>query len=118
MSDDPLGLEEARRQGVQLDEVGQELLYEDDSVRVWGIALEPGESQPFHFHRHPYVVISLAGDANQVRTIFGDTRDTHEPPGNVVVRDEKGPVHRLVNVSETPYRCRLVEMLWEDWADE
>lgn len=118
MTEDTLGFREAERRGIELDDVGQDLLYEDDSVRVWGIALEPGDSQPFHFHRHPYVVISLGGDANQVETIFGDTRDTFEPAGNVVVRDEKGPVHRLVNVSETPYRCRLVEIKTEEWTDE
>lgn len=118
MTDDPWGLTEAQRRGLELDDVGQDLLYEDDEVRVWGIALEPGESQPFHLHRHPYVVISVGGDANQVETIFGETRDTHEPAGNVVVRDEAGPVHRLVNVSETPYRCRLVEIKTEEWIDE
>jgi FtsP/CotA-like multicopper oxidase with cupredoxin domain len=118
MTEDPLGLEEARRRGIELDDVGQDLLYEDDSVRVWGIALDPGGSQPFHFHRHPYVVISVGGDANQVETIFGDTRDTLEPAGNVVVRDEKGPVHRLVNVSDTPYRCRLIEIKTEEWTSE
>lgn len=118
MSDDPLGFEEARRRGIELDDVGQDLLYEDDSVRVWGIALEPGDSQPFHFHRHPYVVISVGGDSNQVQTIFGETRDTFEPAGNVVIRDEKGPIHRLVNISDTPYRCRLIEIKTEEWTNE
>lgn len=118
MTEDAFGLEEVRRRGIELDDVGQDLLYEDDSVRVWGIALEPGDFQPFHFHRHPYVVISVGGDANQVETIFGDTRDTFEPAGNVVVRDEKGPVHRLVNVSDTPYRCRLIEIKTEEWTGE
>lgn len=118
MSEDRFGLEEARKQGIELDDVGQDLLYEDDAVRVWGIALEPGGSQSFHFHRHPYVVISLGGDANQVQTIFGETRDTYEPAGNVVVRDQQGPVHRLVNVSDTPYACRLVEIKTEEWTGE
>ena len=118
MSEDPFGLEAARSQGIELDDVGQDLLYEDESIRVWGIALEPGVSQPFHFHHHPYLVISLGGDANQVETIFGETRDTYEPAGNVVVRNEQGPVHRLVNVSQTPYRCRLVEIKTEEWTGE
>lgn len=118
MSDDILGLKEAERKGIILDEVGQEILYEDEGIRIWGIALEPGESQAFHFHRHPYVVISLGGNSNEIQTVFGDVRKTMEPAGNIVIRDQVGPVHRLTNVSDTAYGCRLIEIKTEVWPSE
>lgn len=112
---DRWGLGKASADGVQLDDVGQELVFENDLVRVWDIKLDPGESQPFHLHRHPYLVISLEGDQNLVETIFGETRPTSEPTGNVVFRGEQGPVHRLTNTSEVPYACRLIELRREEW---
>ncbi|MEU6208086.1 cupin, partial [Micromonospora musae] len=36
--------------GIELGPVGQEIVYENDRVRVWHIRLEPGESQPLHRH--------------------------------------------------------------------
>jgi hypothetical protein len=115
---DRYGLREAEQKGIALDQVGQEILYEDEGIRIWGIALDPGDSQAFHFHRHPYVVISLGGNSNEIQTIFGDVRKTLEPAGNIVVRDEVGPVHRLTNVSDTPYACRLIEIKTEEWTSE
>lgn len=106
---DRTGLDRAEELGIELEEVGQEILLEDDLVRVWRIRLGPGETQAFHLHRHPYLVISIAGDHNRVETIFGDTRPAPEPQGNVVWRPSPGPVHRLTNVSDEHYECRLVE---------
>lgn len=112
---DRWGLEKAANEELELEGVGQELLAETELVRIWGISLEPGESQGFHLHRHPYIVISLGGDSNEVETIFGDTRPTDEPPGNVVIRDEAGPIHRLTNKSDVRYACRLIELKTEEW---
>lgn len=115
---DEFGLELASQQGLELAAVGQEVLVDNDLVRVWAIRLQPGESQAFHLHRHPYLVVSIRGDANQVETIFGDKRDTLEPSGNVVYRGEQGPVHRLTNKSDEEYECRLIELKSREWNFE
>lgn len=112
---DEYGLEKARDEGVELAAVGQEVVVDNELVRVWAIRLEPGQSQAFHLHRHPYLVVSLRGDANQVETIFGETRSTFEPTGNVVYRGEQGPVHRLTNKSDETYECRLIELKSKEW---
>jgi hypothetical protein len=36
--------------------VGTELLFENDVVRVWDMALAPGEASPVHQHFHDYVI--------------------------------------------------------------
>lgn len=115
---DNFGLNRAREQGLELGSVGQEVVLDNDLVRVWAIRLEPGDSQAFHLHRHPYLVVSLQGDANQVETIFGETRETFEPTGNVVYRGDQGPVHRLTNKSNQIYECRLIELKSREWNFE
>ena len=54
--------------GTELGPVGQEIVYENDRVRVWHIRLEPGERQPLHRHDHPYLVVAIEGAKNVVQT--------------------------------------------------
>ncbi len=114
---DEYGFELAKERGIALGDIGHQLLQETDEIRVWSVDLEPGESIHFHYHHHPYVIISLAGDKNVVESIFGDKRETHEPAGTVVYRNKPSPVHRLTNVSEVPYRSRLVEFKNVGWGE-
>lgn len=73
--------------GTELGPVGQEIVYENDRVRVWHIRLEPGERQPLHRHDHPYLVVAIEGAKNVVQTIDGTRIDADEPTGGVVYRD-------------------------------
>jgi len=77
-----------------LGPVGQEIVFENDRVRVWHIRLEPGERQPLHRHDHPYLVVAVQGAKNVVQTIDGTRIDADEPTGGVVYRDP-GAVHML-----------------------
>jgi hypothetical protein len=43
------------------DEVGTRLLFENDRVRVWDLALEPGMRAPFHVHRRSYFWTCVEG---------------------------------------------------------
>src|SRR5690606_41507720 len=43
---------------VVLGEIGQKMLLENDRVRLWEVALAPGETQPWHLHHNPYLVRS------------------------------------------------------------
>lgn len=115
---DEFGLELAKQRGITLGDVGTELLQETEDIRVWRVDLDPGETIPFHFHRHPYVVVSLGGDKNVVESIFGDKRETFEPAGHVVFRNSASPVHRLTNVSDVRYESRLVEFKKMPWGSE
>jgi hypothetical protein len=44
---------------IVLVDVGQVVLYDDPLVRVWEVALEPGETHSWHLHHNPYVVLSV-----------------------------------------------------------
>lgn len=93
----------------ELGPVGQEVVFENEEVRVWDITLEPGEHQPWHRHENPYLVIALEAADNRIDAWDGgEPRLVHEPVGGVVFR-EPGETHMLTNDGRTRYRSRLVE---------
>jgi hypothetical protein len=112
------GLERAKQMGVELREVGHRIVLENAYVRIWEIALQPGETHEFHLHYHPYVVISLGGGENEIETIFGNKFATEEALGATVFIDGMRPVHRLTNKSKVPYLSRLVELKHVTWRAE
>lgn len=95
---------------VVLAEIGQTLLFENDRVRVWEVALQPGESQPWHLHHNPYLVVNLQASPGRMDWLNGAApRYISEHVGGVIFRPTS-PVHMLTNIGGTPYRNRLVEL--------
>ena len=89
--------------------VGQEVILENDRVRVWHISLAPGETQPLHHHGLAYVVIAVQGAKNVIHTAAGERIDVEEETGSVVYR-EPGQTHTLTNAGDTVYIGRIVEL--------
>lgn len=88
---------------------GTRVVFENERVRVWEIAVSPGESLPMHHHDLDDVVISVTG---------GPTRVEHED-GRVVVHDhapgavlwlEAPHTHKLTNIGSAVYRNRMIEL--------
>ncbi|MBV9292578.1 MAG: hypothetical protein JO222_09025, partial [Frankiales bacterium] len=48
------------------DAIGQELVLANDHVRVWLDVVPPGDEQPLHTHRAPYVSVMLSDARAQV----------------------------------------------------
>lgn len=96
------------------ENVGTRLLFENDRVRVWDLALAPGESLPKHIHRSDYLFVVAAG--GDLRHIDPDNPANDQPvqyhDGQVVFLEAgDGIVHnRLVNVGTTPYRNFVIEL--------
>jgi predicted metal-dependent enzyme (double-stranded beta helix superfamily) len=93
----------------ELGPVGQEILLENDKVRVWHISLQPGESQPLHHHGLAYVVVAVQGAKNVIHTADGDRIDVVEETGSIVFR-EPGQTHMLTNDGDTVYIGRIIEL--------
>ncbi len=94
--------------------VGTRLMFENERVRVWDLALEPGESLETHLHREDFLFIVVNGGSLQ-------HVDNCDPPNIHAVRYEddqvvfieapNGIVHnRLVNVGDAPYRNFVIEL--------
>jgi len=100
----------------QLGDVATTKLFENDRVRVWEMALEPGESSDVHQHTLDYLLIQLDGD--KIAGIFEpDTKGPYPPgivegdvsPGNVIYI-ERGGIETAKNTGQAPYREILVEL--------
>lgn len=95
---------------IVLVDVGQVELYDGPLVRVWDVALEPGETHPWHLHHNPYVVLSIAGSEGRMDWLDGsEPRFISEYRGGAVYRPVS-PVHRLTNIGKSFYRNRLIEL--------
>lgn len=95
---------------VVLVDIGLVELLDNPVVRVWDVALKPGDTHPWHLHHNPYVVLSLQGSDGRMDWLDGSPpRFISEYRGGAVYRPVS-PVHRLTNVGDRHYQNRLVEL--------
>ena len=96
------------------ENVGTKLLFENERVRVWDLALAPGESLPKHIHRHDFLFIVAAGGS--LRHIdpenpASDKAVQYDDNQVVFIQANGGTVHNeLVNVGTTPYQNYVIEL--------
>ncbi len=93
----------------KLGNVANRFLFENDSVRVWEMSLEPGESSDFHQHTLPYLLCILEGET--IDADYEDGRSLRFPmrPGQVVYV-EPGSRETAVNRSAVRFREILIEL--------
>lgn len=107
MSDDVIAPDGSR---IALVGVGMSVVHDVASVRVWDVSLAPGDTHPWHLHRNPYVVLSVAGSTARMEWLDGSpARNVEEYAGGAVFRPVS-PIHRLTNTGSTQYRNRLIEL--------
>jgi beta-alanine degradation protein BauB len=95
--------------------VGTKLLFENDRVKVWEMALEPGEESAVHRHELDYVMVQVDGD----RMAGVSEPDSEGPypgyiegdvaPGNVLSA-KRGGVEVARNVGQKPFYEIIVEL--------
>jgi quercetin dioxygenase-like cupin family protein len=95
-------------EGTVLGPIGDEIIFENELIRVWGLKLAPGGIQAWHQHNLAYLVVPLTPGDNFMRFADGRSRATKETPGEVMWR-EPGIPHELENVGQTPYANVLIE---------
>src|SRR3979411_1808074 len=92
-----------------LGPIGDKIVFENEFVRVWSLALDPGQRQPWHQHLLPYLIVPLTEGKNEMTFDDGRVRETREKPGEVIWR-EAGIPHELLNCSDWQYRNVLIEI--------
>lgn len=95
-------------EGTVLGDIGDEIIFENEVIRVWRLRLEPGEIQGWHQHHHSYLIVPLTPGDNLMRFSDGRSRSTKETPGEVMWR-EPGIPHELENVGGGTYSNVLIE---------
>lgn len=108
------------------DQVGSSLLYENDTLRIWKLELEPGQETPMHRHTHSYIWYAVQGGPLDCEDENGNDLGIFDVPTNSVfdIRYDNGELvidsdvmqgtrfpatHKAKNVGSERY----VEILFE-----
>jgi hypothetical protein len=99
----------------ELGAIGSKIIFEDERVRVWKLALAPGERSAVHRHELDHLLIQVQGD----RIAVEPEPDTQSPyrenfefdviPG-MVTFVPKGGIETAVNAGAEPYYEIIVEL--------
>ena len=65
-----MGLETATKDNPSTD-IGNRILFENDLVRVWELAVEPGTSKGWHRHDLPYVIVPMTDGKIEIESKDG-----------------------------------------------
>lgn len=95
--------------GIVLGPIGDEILFENELVRVWILRVEPGDKQPLHQHHSPYLIVPLTRGQNEIAFLDGRVLRPIEAPGMAIWR-EPGETHELRNTGDWEYQNILVEI--------
>ena len=93
-------------------DVGSNLLFENDRVRVWDLRLQPGESTGQHRHCTDYFYVVI-GDGELQSVDADGTKGAIRPmqDGEVHFREVDGSdIHAAINTGNLPWRNIVVEL--------
>jgi len=90
--------------------IGTELVYEDDSVRVWRIELAPGETAGWHTHYLDYTTVVVEGDVVERPNADGSVDRIEVKPGAIMRWNQGTLRHALKNVGTKTFRNVIVEV--------
>ena len=98
-----------------LGDVATKLLHEDDQVKIWEMALEPGEETAPHEHKHDYILVIIEGDriagVPHVRSQGASLNyiEADVEPGSWY-KLEKGGIELARNIGKKYYREIVIEL--------
>ena len=100
---------------VPSDHVGSKMLFENERVRVWELAVAPGESLEKHLHKLDYVYIVTSGGLVQFEDPDNpsEARDVQFEDGKVafVSVPEEGRIDQtLTNIGSKPHKNYVIEL--------
>ena len=92
--------------------IASSVLLDNERVRIWELALAPGEASALHRHELDYVIVLLEGDRIAAVPAPGSTRGAREAevtPGRAIYLT-RGDAEWAVNTGRLPYRELLIEL--------
>ena len=100
-------------------DVGTEILFENEYIRVWEMNLGPGETCAAHRHTHDHVIL-YAEPATIEAQVEGRSVIQHVEDGLVSYRavgPDGLPPHSIRNASDLPSRHFIIELLGPSASD-
>jgi len=102
-------LQQRPKNDLALGPIGNRVIFENEQVRVWELAVEPGKSKGLHRHDLPYVIVPVTEGKIEIEAIDGKVYRPQEKLGEAIWRDA-GEIHDLRNLGTATYRNVLVEI--------
>lgn len=97
-------------QGPFSPEVGTQVLFEDDRVKVWLLELAPGQATSWHEHSCDYVFVITRPGTARCEYVDGSVEEQiGDPRGSTQYRTRDVP-HRLINTGDNLYQNIVVEL--------
>lgn len=96
------------------NQVATRVLFENGRIRVWEMALDPGQASDWHTHLNDYVFVNLAPAKINLKVSDREpiNRWLDEGFTQYVAVGAKGEAnHQLINAGDTPLRQVLIELL-------
>jgi hypothetical protein len=92
--------------------LAEQVVFENDRVKIWEMTLAPGEASSLHRHDLDYMVILLEGD--RIAAVPGPQskrtpREAEVTLGRVAYLS-RGETEWAVNTGQRPYRELLIEL--------
>jgi len=91
------------------ESIKPDLMRETETLQVWEVVIQPGESFSGQTHKVGYVVIVMLGDLIRVEAPGGESHEMTVCPGEVLVGGPS-PRHKVTNIGSAPYREIVVEL--------
>lgn len=92
--------------------VGQDLISETDDVRIWRLALKPGERAGFHRHVLNYFWVAVTAGKSRSHYATGEVKDSEYKIGDVMhfkFAEGEFMLHDLNNIGDTDLVFTTVE---------
>ena len=89
--------------------VGTQLLFEDETTRVWLLDLAPGDATQWHEHDCDYVFVVTRPGPARCEYVNGSVELQDDELGAARYR-RRDPGHRLVNCGDERYQNIVVEL--------
>jgi quercetin dioxygenase-like cupin family protein len=93
----------------QWGDVGTELLFENNSVKIWDLSLAPGQSSHWHRHDLDYVTVGLTESRMMREFEDGTVDESLGSVGRYRFAEKHGP-HVVTNIGDAPHRNILIEI--------
>ncbi len=90
--------------------IGTKLIFEDDTVRIWQIVLEPGQEAAFHTHQLDYTTVTIESAALERLNADGSVDRVQSEPGRVMRWYASTERHGLRNVGNTRFHNVIIEI--------
>ena len=68
-----------------LGDIATDVLFENDSVKIWNLVVNPGEASDWHMHERDYVTVVVEGEGLRVEYDDGTSEDSPSGPGDVAI---------------------------------